>query len=360
MEYKKHVLVVRLSALGDVAILAPVVRRRAEANPDVLFTIAAPALLQPFFDGLDNVRYLPTKKAPSRQLYAHLAQVHPTMIADMHRINRIVGADLIFLLHGIPVHAIKKYHWARHRLVRSRHKILRPLISAEQRYEDVFDACGLKSLPQPQHQIHSKGEELSQRSASAVKSNLMGTGNNSQSDFKSESDKIAYHAKTIGIAPFSQHQGKIWPLEKMEALVSKLSQRSDCKLLLFGGKTEAAILQSWAERYPNVESLAGKYAFEEELKRIQHLDVMVSMDSANMHFASYYGVPVVSVWGATHPYAGFYGCGQNPEWAVQMDLPCRPCSAYGNKPCRFGDYRCMELITVEKVLETIDKLMLEE
>lgn len=325
----------RLSALGDVAILAPVVRLRALANPDVLFTVAAPALLQPFFDGLDNVHYLPTKKCPSRQLYAHLSQVHPTMIADMHRVNRIVGADLLFLLHGIPVHAIKKYHLLRHRLVRRNHKILKPLPAAAQRYQDVFDACGLKSMPQ---QVPL--------------------------DWMTSRDDVSRAAtpktKTIGIAPFSQHQGKIWPLEKMEQLIARLSQRGDTQLLLLGGKKEAELLQSWACRYANVESLAGRYPFDEELKIIQNLDLMVSMDSSNMHFASFFGVPVVSIWGATHPNAGFYGWNQNPEWAVQLNLPCRPCSAYGNKPCRFGDYHCMQDITVDQVLEKIDKLTIEQ
>lgn len=80
------------------------------------------------------------------------------------------------------------------------------------------------------------------------------------------------------------------------------------------------------------------HGLREELILMSNLDVMVSMDSANMHLASLTGTPVVSVWGATHPYAGFLGCNQKEENAVQVSMPCRPCSIFGNKPCQRGDY----------------------
>jgi ADP-heptose:LPS heptosyltransferase len=86
---------------------------------------------------------------------------------------------------------------------------------------------------------------------------------------------------------------------------------------------------------------------------MSHLDLMLSMDSANMHLASLTGVPVISIWGATHPYAGFMGYGQNPDNAIQTSLPCRPCSIYGNKPCMSKDYACLNDIRPETVLEKI-------
>ena len=94
----------------------------------------------------------------------------------------------------------------------------------------------------------------------------------------------------------------------------------------------------------------------DELILMSHLDVMVSMDSSNMHMASLVGTKVVSIWGATHPYAGFMGWRQSEENAVQLDMPCRPCSVYGNKPCLRGDYACMNNISPEMIIEKIAKL----
>ena len=94
----------------------------------------------------------------------------------------------------------------------------------------------------------------------------------------------------------------------------------------------------------------------EELALMSRLEVMVSMDSVNMHLASLVGTPVVSVWGATHPSAGFMGWRQSVENAVQKDLDCRPCSIYGNKPCVRGDYACLEQISPEDILERINRI----
>lgn len=116
-------------------------------------------------------------------------------------------------------------------------------------------------------------------------------------------------------------------------------------------------MEQWVAVYPRVVSLSGKLKLDGELALISHLNVMVSMDSANMHLASLVGVPVVSVWGATHPFAGFMGWGQSMDNAVQLDLPCRPCSIFGNKPCLRGDYACLEGLKAEMIMNKINLIL---
>ena len=120
------------------------------------------------------------------------------------------------------------------------------------------------------------------------------------------------------------------------------------------------MLDTWAERYTHVENMAGKLShIGEELALISRCQVMLAMDSGNMHLASLAAVPVVSIWGATHPLGGFLGYGQNMEDVIQRtDLPCRPCSIYGNKPCQFGDYRCLTGIAPSQVLEHLTRYLL--
>jgi ADP-heptose:LPS heptosyltransferase len=74
-----------------------------------------------------------------------------------------------------------------------------------------------------------------------------------------------------------------------------------------------------------------------------------------MHFASALGVPVVSVWGATHPDFGFYGYGQDRANALCANLPCQPCSAFGQKACRYSNYRCLLVVSPQMVLDKILK-----
>ena len=116
----------------------------------------------------------------------------------------------------------------------------------------------------------------------------------------------------------------------------------------------AAAIQAGAD---SVYFGIGKLNMRTELNLMSHLDVMLAMDSGNMHLASLVGTPVVSVWGATHPYAGFMGWGQSEKNAVQISLPCRPCSIFGNKPCIRGDYACLRQITPNQIIEKVESLL---
>lgn len=328
----KHVLVIRLSALGDVALMVPVLERYAAGNPDVTFTVVAPPMLQPLFDGMPNVRFLGLKKKQSFvKIYKALEAVGADTVVDLHKVNRVGFAlTMLRLRHlfnfGFRIFALRKgrlsrwlflHHWWR-----------KPRKPQYERYDDVFQRAGLK------------GAESGKRKMGSV----------------AELPTTNYKLPTIGIAPFSQHAGKVWPWENVEQLVGMLAGKG-YRVILFGSKEESGRLEQLAEKQENVESVAGKQSFAEELEIIKSLTLMVSMDSANMHFASALGVPVVSIWGATHPDFGFYGYGQNPDNALCANLPCQPCSAFGQKPCRYGDYHCMKAITPQRVMEKITQII---
>ena len=124
-------------------------------------------------------------------------------------------------------------------------------------------------------------------------------------------------------------------------------------LLLFGGgEKELTILREWEKQYEGVVSMAGKYKIDKEIDIMRGLRLMVTMDSANMHLASLAGTRVLSIWGATHPWAGFLGYGQKESDCIQLDLPCRPCSIYGNRFCKYRDYHCLD-IAPEQIIERI-------
>ena len=324
-----RLLVIRLSALGDVAILAPVLRARAAANPGTTFLLAAPPLLQPLFAGIEGVEFIATPRRQSpRELARQWIALRPDLVADLHGVPRVRRALCRLRLHGVAVRHIRKERWRRWRLTRRRCKTRRRLTAAWQRYDRVFDACGL----QPAAAIAAESmQPLAPRRA-------------------------ADGLRHIGLAPGAQHRGKIWPAAYMETLVRQLSADPRNRLLLFGGAEDKPQLERWSAAYPNTRSLACRGSFADELQAMAALDLMVSMDSANMHFASALGVPVVSIWGATHPFAGFYGWRQHPGNALQAALPCRPCSAYGQKACRYGDYRCLHAVTPDAVLRKINEL----
>ena len=167
----------------------------------------------------------------------------------------------------------------------------------------------------------------------------------------------------IGIAPFAKHAAKVYPMEKMEEVIKALSQKANTTIFLFGGgDEEKRQIEEFCANDPTCcrfASLQGgttkqsRSQLSTELALMGQLDVMLSMDSANMHLASLVGTRVVSIWGGTHPYAGFLGWNQNPNDCIQVDLSCRPCSVYGNKPCFRGDYACLNSITPSQIVEKL-------
>ena len=161
----------------------------------------------------------------------------------------------------------------------------------------------------------------------------------------------------IILSPFAKHSSKMYSLDKFKQVVAHFN-KMPYKLYFFGGgSAENRILEEWENFFDNAVKKTTKISLKDELELMKTMNVMVTMDSANMHLASLVDVPVVSIWGATHPYAGFYGFNQNPLNAVQVDLSCRPCSVFGNKPCWRGDYACMKQITPEMIIDRVEALL---
>ncbi|HIZ87901.1 MAG TPA: glycosyltransferase family 9 protein [Candidatus Coprenecus pullistercoris] len=319
---RQHILVLRFSALGDVAALSSVLTAKAADNPDVDFTVLTNPMLAPLFDGVPNIRVMAVNKRQSTwRTFLDLRRLRPTQVADEHGVIRTFIIRTLFFLCGTPVHYIRKHRLSRRRLARRRGKRLEPLRPMWRLYDDVLVKCGLKGTLSCEPLITPEP---------CLESGLR-----------------------IGIAPFARYEGKTWPIESMEELVRRLSACEHCSVYLFGGPGDRALFEGWAAKYSGVVNVAGTGCFTDELELIRSLTLMVSMDSANMHFASRLGVPVVSVWGSTHPYMGFYGWRQRPEWAVQCDMDCRPCSVYGKKPCWKGTYECMRSITADMVMDRI-------
>jgi ADP-heptose:LPS heptosyltransferase len=334
------ILVIRLSAIGDVAMTIPVIYAAAKAYPEDSFTVLTQTFLMPLFvNRPPNVHVMGVNTKNSEKSFSGflryvfmLRRCGFDMVLDLHCVIRSRIADSVFCLSGKPVFRVDKGRRERKMLTRRRLKEVRPLRPVTDRYADVFRAAGFD--------FDETFVSLYDENPVDEKAIKMMAG-----------DKNGYW---VGIAPFAGHEGKVYPPGKMELVVKALAEQADIRIFLFGGlREEKFILDGWKEKYPNTVSVAGRYLLDMELALISRLDVLVSMDSANMHFASLVGTKVVSVWGATHPYAGFYGYRRREDLAVQVDLPCRPCSIYGNKPCYRNDWACMNEIRPEGIVEKV-------
>lgn len=335
-------LVIRLSSLGDVAILIPVLYSVARKYPGERFLLLTKkGFRNLFFTAPANIEVIPVDVggqhkgiAGYRRLLSELTRHNIDKVADFHDVLRSKGIDLTFRLRNKEVAAIDKGRSEKKELTRRNNKLFRPLKTSAERYKEVFRKLG--------YEVESTFESLFTYGGE-VETETISPKNPDES--------------WIGIAPFAKHLGKTYPADKMKQVISSLNSRPDTKIFLFGGKEDKEKLEKWEQEFSRVESLACKVSLQQELTIISRLDLMVSMDSANMHLASLVNTPVVSIWGATHPYTGFYGYRQDPENIVQIELSCRPCSVFGKEPCYRNDYACMNRIEPEMVLSAVSRAL---
>lgn len=339
------ILVIRFSAIGDVAMTVPVIHSLATQYPQHQITVLSRPNMAALFAHLPaNVSFWGADLKETykgfvglNRLFNELKAEQFDYIADFHDVLRTKYLRLRFLLQGKKVAHIDKGRKGKKALTRSKNKIKVQQLSSFQRYANVLNRIGLPVRTDFKTIYPSGKGDLS------AFSSITGTKGTD---------------KWVGIAPFATHPGKIYPEKQMEQAIQCLDAQPNIRIFLFGGgKKEVEILSAWANKYPSATCIAGKLKMDAELALMSHLDAMVSMDSGNMHLASLVNTPVVSIWGATHPLAGFMGWQQSEQNAVQIDMPCRPCSVYGNKPCAEKGYACLHQITPQMIVEKINAIL---
>jgi ADP-heptose:LPS heptosyltransferase len=264
-------------------------------------------------------------------VYKMLKSERIDVVCDLHAVHRTHILDLLFSFSK-PVYRVEKERQARKRLVRRRLKKRVPLKSALERYKDVFRKAGfdvsdealLLSLPPVGHYL--------------------------------ESMEAIYGKKEgywLGIAPFARHEGKRYPLAQMERVLNHFASRSFYTLFLFGGGSEEiTLMKAWKQRFPTIV-LPEDRGLGHDVRLMNCLDGLLTMDSANMHLGALANTKVFSMWGATHPLAGFAAWNQPDSYRLQEEMTCRPCSIYGNKPCYRKDHACMNNLAPERVISFI-------
>lgn len=340
----KHILVIRLSAMGDVAMMVPVLKAFSAQHPNIKITVLSRVLFKPMFDDIENVNfYVADIKGKHKgffglwKLSKALKALKIDAVADLHNVLRSNILKLFFGLQNIPVAQIDKGRTEKKELTRTEHKIFKPLKTTHQRYADVFQSLGFHvdifEAKAKQHPLATV--EVQNIVADATK-------------------------KYIGIAPFAAHKGKMYPLDLMEKVINQLLLIDEIRIVFFGGgEKEKQLLEAFQDHFDRTFCAVGKFSFEEELALIARLDVMLAMDSGNAHLAAIYGVPTVTLWGVTHPFAGFAPFGQPRKRMILSDrrqFPLIPTSIYGNKyPVGYENamYSIEPKVVVNAVLDAI-------
>jgi ADP-heptose:LPS heptosyltransferase len=334
--------------MGDVVLLVPVVRSLVAAYPDVEVTVVTRPKFASFFTDIERVVPFPADVDYTyngvfgmRDLFKKLlGKGNYEVVIDMHDHVRTMVLRTMFKLFGYPVVVFQKGRLEKKKFTQRENKDVKPLPHTLQRYQQAFENAGFSFTIAPPPYLSLK-EAAGQEAQKWL-----------------ESKNLVKNEKWIGIAPFAMHTSKIWPVENYTAVIRQILEKEPAKFFLFGGgEKEIAFFQTIASEFPAYcHVVAGELKIKQELALMKHLDAMLCVDSSNMHFASLLGLPVVSIWGGTHPDVGFGPVGGNQANLIQIsrdELPCRPCSVYGRETCYRGDFACLNRIAPERVTKTV-------
>jgi hypothetical protein len=327
--------------MGDVAMTVPVLRALVLQHPDVKITMVSRPFFQPFFEGIPNVNFFGVDLKERHKgffglfrLFSDLRKLNIDLVADLHNVLRSKVVRTLFALSGKKVAATDKGRAEKKALTSLTNKVFAPVKPMVERHVDTFKQLGFSiDLTNPQFPEKAiLSEEIF---------SITGTKNQNW----------------IGSAPFAQYESKVYPSDLMQKVIDDLAKNKNVKIFLFGGgATEIQKLKQLQNNHDNVIIVAGKLSFEAEIQLISNLDIMLSMDSGNSHISSMLGVKVITLWGATHPFAGFKPFNQPDDFCLTSDrkqYPFLPTSVYGNKKVA-GYENAMRTILPFQVIEKIN------
>ena len=335
MSKAKHLLIIRLGAIGDVAMTVPVVRGLINQNLKHKISILTNQNLFTLFREFDNINLVKFDKNDRHKgliglfnLYYDVKRLKVDCIIDLHNVIR---TNFLKLSLQIPFYQIDKGRSEKRKLING--KIFKQLKSTHQRYVDVFLNIGICFQPLTKENVPKDISSL----------NLVEKNSN---------------RKLIGVAPFAAHQSKVYPIDLMKKVLIDLSKKHTI-VLFGGGEYEKIKLDKLAILSDHIINITNSYSMDKELDIISNLNIMVSMDSANGHLAAMLGVQVVTLWGLTHPFGGFKPFSQELSNSLYLDkqyFPKIPTSIYGNKIPK-GYENAFRSIKPEQVINKVEELI---
>ncbi len=338
-----RLLIIRTSAMGDVALTTPVLAGMRKQYPDIELVLLTKSAFKPFFFSIEGLRlFLPDLKNRHKgflglvRLFRDIrGQGKIDYIIDLHDVLRSKILRLLFRLSGVPVAVIDKGRTEKKSVITGKNKIR--LKHSVERYCDVFTKAGFPVKPSEDSWIIPSSEAL-------TKAGLMAN---------------THGELNIGVAPYAKHKLKMWPEENMVRLLEMISEKHKSRFWLFGGNEESERLAAFQTRIAGSFSTVGNLNLDEELALMSKLDFMIAMDSSNMHMAALVGTKVISIWGGTDPLCGFGAWMQPENFSVSIpidELSCRPCTTYGKGECARGDFACMNWLTPGMVFKRLGEL----
>jgi heptosyltransferase-2 len=340
----ERILLLRLSAIGDVVLTSPLIRalRQRFPNARIDFVIKESfAELMAHNPRLDSVyRFDPASGVPGLvQLGQQLRRQRYDVVLDLHRNFRTI---ILTRLCAAP----RSGHYHKHVLrrwlfVKFKAATVQRIPPVAQRY---LQAAAFLNLPND-----GANPELfwsAAHEAEALRALL-------QAGWKKERALLC-------LAPGAGYFTKRWPIEYFSEVARELAgSHKNFALAILGGEQDCELGRYLREHSrAEILDLTGKCSLLASAAIIKRSRLVLANDSGLMHIAEAVGTPVLALFGSTTRELGFFPQRATSRVLEQLNLDCRPCSHLGYHACPARHFRCMKEITPQRVLDEIDTALL--
>lgn len=336
-----RILILRLSSLGDVILASSVVGALRDALPDSRLFFLMKEMYAPVYEEdrrIEKIIVYPSKGREIKRLVR--------VIKDIRRIR----FDLVIDLQGTPRSRLiaglaaakrrvvwKSERFTRERMVRFRRGYVQPVI-------ERYLACAGRGV----------GKRLAGKPRIVV-----------SDEAKRKIEERLVQQRIVGeqiaiICPGARWATKRWREEGFAKVADEIVTYYGFRILLLGDVNDQPVakrVREWMKT--EAVDFTGELSLKEFVAAIDRASVVVCNDSAPMHIAAARDVPVIAIFGPTHPELGFVPSGERAQ-IIRVDVPCSPCSLHGERLCRQERRVCMEDLEAGAVIERIRTILSEK
>jgi heptosyltransferase-2 len=340
MEEFKKILIIRLSSLGDVVLTTPVIKALKEKFPQSEIYFLTKGIYSdvlknnPFLSSV--IKFNPDQKhsglAGLREIIRELAQYHFDLIIDLH--SNLRSFFIRHLLKAEKKIRYKKRVLARFFIVYFKWLKIKPQHTIDSYLLSLRKLNIKNAKVKPEIFLDEKTEKFAQ--------NFLWQ------------NKIKKDDILVGISPGAKWETKRWDGSKFLRLCQILLENDKYKIVLFGSAEEKNLVENLTKNFSDRVFKGIGLSLLELSALIGKCEVFVSNDSGLMHIATAMDVPVIAIFGPTHPNLGFSPLGER-NVILTTNEKCSPCSLHGEKPCKKERPYCFEKIFPEEVADVVIK-----
>jgi len=332
------ILVIRLSSLGDLILMMPMLSTLREGLPEARIELLVKERYAELFEESPYIdRLIAVRRGDIRELIelrSELARERYDTLIDAHNVIR--SNVLFHSLHAPRKLQIRKNEAKKLLLIAGKINLYRRVTTQIQRYLQMTRSMGLDSSGKPDR-LH-----IPPKAAARVDALL---------------ERPARGGGEIAaFAPGAHWETKRWPEEHFAELISLVSARG-LRPVLIGGAEDAILNAALARQAgPAVSDLTGKLSIMESASVLARSAALVTNDSAPLHLAEAVGTPVVALFGPTVREFGYFPRLEASR-VLETSLGCRPCSRNGKRPCPYGTKECLTAITPASAFEALSGVL---